>query len=122
MSTPGSSSSRSALALGVLGLTAPAFALTTSSNNNFVLVEGLALAVFPVLGLLAVVGALIGRRAVVAVAGAGYAAAALIQLVQLGLDTNWLDGSASTFALLLALAVGLLITGLLPEDNTTDRA
>ena len=122
MNAPRTSSGRSAVALGALGMVAPAFALTTSSNNNFVLVEGLALLVFPVLGLIAAVGGLTGRRAIVAAAGAGYAVTALIQLVQLGLDTNWLDGNASTFSLLLALAVGLLITGLLPEDTTTHRA
>ena len=121
MNAPRSPSSRLAVGLGVLGLVAPAFALTTSSNNNFVLVQGLALLVFPVLGLVAAVGGLIARRAAVAVAGAGYALAALIQLVELGLDTNRLDGSASTFALLLALAVGLLITGMLPEDDTAAR-
>lgn len=122
MNTLRSSSARAALALGVIGLVAPAFALNTSSNNNFVLVQGSALLVFPVLGLVAVVGGLTGRRAIVAAAGGGYAVAALIQLVQLGMDTNWLDGSASTFALLLALAVGLLIAASLRDDTTTVHA
>jgi hypothetical protein len=109
------------LALGTLGLLAPLFALSTSSNNNFVVVQGLALAVFPLLGLVAVVGALTRRRVVIAVAGAGYALAALVQLAQLGRDANWLGGSGSTFSLLLALAVGLLLTAALFDDTPTGR-
>jgi hypothetical protein len=105
------------LALGTLGVLAPVFALSTSSNNNFVAVQGLALAVFPVLGLVAIVGGLTRRRVVIAVAGAGYALAALVQLVQFGRDTNWLGGSGSTFSLLLALAVGLLLMAGLFDDH-----
>ena len=117
MKMAGSPSTRPALALGALGVIAPAFALTTSSNNNFVLVQGLAIAVFVVLGLVAIVGGLTGLRAVIAAAGAAYGVAALVQLVQLGRSTNWLDGNASTFALLLAFAVGLLITAWLSGDS-----
>lgn len=123
MRTPASipSFARAAVALGVLGLVTPGFALSTSSNNNFVLVQGLALVVFPVLGLIAIVGGLIGQRALIAAAGSAYGIAALVQLVQLGRSTNWLDGNASTFSLLLALAVGLLFTGALSDVTSTDR-
>jgi hypothetical protein len=110
---------RAALALGILGLVTPVFALSTSSNNNFVLVQSLALVMFPLLGLVAVVGALTRQRAVIAAAGAAYGVAALVQLVQLGRETNWLGGNGSTFALLLALAVGLLITSALSDDKST---
>ena len=115
------SPARAALALGALGVLTPAFALSTSSNNNFVLVQGPALAAFPVFGLIAVLGGIMGRRAVIAAAGAAYGVAALVQLVQLGRSTNWLEGNASTFSLLLALAVGLLITGALSGHTTIDH-
>lgn len=118
---PITSPAKGALALGALGLVAPAFALSTSSNNNFALVQGLALVVFPLLGMVAVVGALAGQRVIIAAAGAAYGVAALVQLVQLGRSTNWLDGNASTFSLLLALAVGLSTTSALLSDTMTDR-
>ncbi len=109
----GSPRDRAALALGLVGVVSPVFALTTSSNNNFVLVQNLALLVFPALGLVAIAGALTRRRALITTAGGGFALVALVQLFQLGRETNWLDGNGSTFAVLLALAVGLLVTSTL---------
>ncbi len=106
---------RAAMALGVAGVVSLGFSLTTSSNNNFVLVEGLGLLVFPVLGAVAVVGGAIGQRGVVLAAGAAYVAAALIQLAQFGRSPNWLDGNGSTFALLLSLGIGLLVVGFAPR-------
>ena len=102
---------RAAVLLGAVGLLSPAFALSTSSNNNFVTVQNGGLVVLVVLGALAVVGGTTDRMPLVLVAGLGFAAAALLQLVQLGRSTNWLDGSGSTFSLLLALAVGLVTVG-----------
>ncbi|MDQ3484487.1 MAG: hypothetical protein M3445_03620 [Actinomycetota bacterium] len=100
---------QAALALGLVGLISPLFALSTSSNNNFVLVEDLALLVFPALGLIAVAGALTARRTLILVSGVGFALAALLQLIQFGRATNWLGGNGSTFSLFMALAVGLMI-------------
>ncbi len=105
-------SGRATLALGVVGVISPAFALTTSSNNNFVLVQGLGLVVFPVLGLVAVLGVALAKRLIVILAGAGFALAALVQLAQFGRSPNWLDGNGSTFSLLMALGIGLLATAL----------
>ena len=99
---------RAALALGAFGVLSPVFALTTSSNNNFVLMKPAAIFVLPVLGLLTIVGVLLENRIVIMTAGAGFAVAALLQLVQFGHATNWLGGNGSTFSLLLALGVGLL--------------
>jgi hypothetical protein len=115
-------SGRAALALGVVGVISPAFALTTSSNNNFVLVQGLGLVVFPVLGLVAVLGVALAKRLIVILAGAGFALAALVQLAQFGRSPNWLDGNGSTFSLLMALGIGLLATALTPSVPSADES
>lgn len=104
---------QAALTLGLVGLISPLFALSTSSNNNFVLVRDLGLLVFPVLGLIAVAGALTMRSILILVSGAGFAVAALLQLIQFGHATNWLGGSGSTFSLFMALGIGLLVAGTL---------
>jgi len=110
---------QAATTLGVAGVASLVFSATTSSNNNFVTMQGAGLIVFPVLGLCAVVGGITGRRILVRLAGAGYGAAAILQLAQFGRSTNWIDGSGSTFALLLALAIGLLVVGFAPRETHT---
>jgi hypothetical protein len=113
---------RAAMVLGVVGVVSIGFALTTSSNNNFVLVQGLGLILFPVLGAGAVIGGALGQRSIVLAAGAAYVASALIQLAQFGRPTNWIGGNGSTFALLLSLGIGLLVVGLAPRlAPSTDR-
>lgn len=111
---------RAALALGATGVASPIFALSTSSNNNFVLVQNAGLVVFPVLGLVAVLGVVLAHRLFVVLAGAGFAVAALIQLLQFGHSTNWIDGNGSTFSLLMALGIGLLTAGLTPSNPPDD--
>ncbi len=103
--------------LGAAGMGSLVFSLATSSNNNFVKVQGAGLVVFPVLGACALAGGLLGLRILVRLAGAGYLAAAALQLAQFGRSTNWLDGLGSTYALLLALAIGLLVVGFAPRDD-----
>lgn len=113
---------RAALALGGAGIISTVFALSTSSNNNFVLVQNLGLVVFPVLGLVAILGVVLARRLFVVLAGAGFAVAASVQLLQFGRSTNWLDGNGSTFSLLMALGIGLLTVGLTPSSPRSDHA
>ncbi|MGI9155386.1 MAG: Rv1678 family membrane protein [Marmoricola sp.] len=115
---------RAALALGVGGVLSDVFWLSTSSNNNFVLVQGLALVVFPVLGAVGIAGGLSGRRTLVVAAGTGYVVAALIQLFQFGRSTNWLAGNGSTFVLFAAWGVGLLVVGCTarPDPPADDNA
>ncbi|MEJ7707053.1 MAG: hypothetical protein WKF82_07080 [Nocardioidaceae bacterium] len=110
---------QAAMTLGLAGIASLVFSLTTSSNNNFVLVQGPGLLIFPLLGLCALVGGAIGVRMVVRLAGAAYAAAAILQLAQFGRSTNWIQGNGSTFALLLALGVGLLVVGFTPRRDTS---
>lgn len=108
---------QAAAALGAAGIASLVFSLATSSNNNFVKVQGAALVVFPVLGACALVGGLMGLRILVRLAGAAYLAAAILQLAQFGRSTNWLDGLGSTYALLLALGIGLLVVGFAPRAD-----
>ncbi len=108
---------RAVVALGLTGIVSSIFALTTSSNNNFVLVQVSGLLVLPLLGACAVIGGAISQRVVVIFAGASYVAAALLQLLQLGRATNWIDGNGSTFALLFSLGIGLLVVGLAPRHT-----
>lgn len=110
MRIPESPRDQAALALGLLALISPVFALTTSSNNNFVKMEGISILLFPLVGLLAIAGALTARAVLATAAGAIFGLMALLQLAQFGRDTNWLGGSGNTFSLLLALSVGLLLT------------
>lgn len=112
---------RAALALGVAGVISPVFALSTGSNNNFVLVQNAALVVLPVLGVGAVLGVVLARRLLVILAGAGFAGAALLQLIQFGRATNWLEGNGSTFSLLMALGIGLLTVGLASSIPPSDK-
>jgi len=104
---------RAAIALGVAGVVSPLYAVATS----FARIQGAALAVIPALGICAIVGGLLSRWVVVVAAGAVFAALAVLQLAQLGRTSNWLDGDASTFAILLALAAGLLAVGLTSRTN-----
>lgn len=113
--------SRAAVGLGAAGIVSPVFALSTSSNNNFVLVQGVGLVVLVVLGLLAVAGGLLERPLLVRLAGGAYAVAAILQLVQFGRTTNWLGGNGSTFALMASLATGLLVVGLQPTTRARER-
>lgn len=107
---------RAAAGIGVAGILSVLFHFGTTGDYNFVTMTGASLVVFPLLGLVAVVGALRARRSLVIAAGAGYAVAALVQLIQFGHATNWLSGSGSTYAALLSLAIGLLVVGLAPRD------
>lgn len=108
---------RAALTLGAVGVVSPVFALSTSPNNNFVLVRDASLVVLVILGACAVIGGATALRPLVLVAGAGYAVATVLQLVQFGRSTNWLNGNGSTFALLLGLAVGLLVVRLSSREH-----
>lgn len=111
---------RAATWLGVAGVVAAVFTLT-SGLWKAVEIRGSAIPVTIALGLLAVAGARLGNRVPVLVAGAGYLAAAALQLVQAGRDTNWLGGNGSTFSLFLGLGVGLLAVALAPTlDSDPD--
>ncbi|MGY2746457.1 hypothetical protein ACVWZ8_003574 [Arthrobacter sp. UYCu723] len=59
------------------------------------------------------------RVGVLAVAsGAGFVAAALLQLLQAGQSVNWLAGDGSTVALMGGLGIGLLAVTLTPRPSS----
>lgn len=106
---------RAAFVLGIGALACSVFAIAPGSQRNkadFVQLQDLGLTVLLVLGAIAAVGGLIGNRLIVIVAGAGFAAAAVVQLVQWGHATNWLAGDGSTASLLGGFGIGLLAVGL----------
>ncbi len=112
---------RAAMTLGLAGVASPLFALSTSSNNNFVLIQGAGLFVVAVIGACAVLGAVMGIRVLVLAAGVLYLVAALLQLAQFGRSTNWLDGGGSLFALMLGLGIGLLALVLARDRSEPNR-
>lgn len=110
---------RFAAALGLLGLVSPLFGLSSSARTNFVLVQGAGAVVLVLIGGVALAGALLRRGPVLVIAGAAALVAAVLQLIQFGRSTNWLEGNGSTFSLLLGLGVGLLVCGLTRTEDTT---
>ncbi len=103
-----------AVALGVAGIACCLFTLPSETQYRLVRVEGAGLVALLLLSVLAVAGGRTHRRPLIVVAGAGFAAAAVLQLVQFGRGTNWLSGDGSTFSLFLGLGAGLLTLGLVP--------
>jgi hypothetical protein len=103
---------RAALVLGVGALACGVFALTDAVQYRFVRLDGPSLPTLLVLAIVAIAGGWLGHRLLVVAAGAGFLAAAVLQLIQLGGQPNWLRGDGSTFSLFLGLGVGLLVVGL----------
>lgn len=109
---------RAAFVLGVGAAATSVFAFIDPIQYRLVRLHGPGLATLLALAVLAIAGALLNRRGLVAVAGAGFLAAAGLQLVQLGGATNWLRGDGSTFSLFLGVGVGLLVLGLVRAPAT----
>lgn len=105
---------RAALILGVAAMVSSVFALSPGAPESvdFVHVRAPGGVILLVLGLLAVLGSRIHRAPLVILAGSGLAAAAVLQLVLLGLQPNWLGGDGSTLSLTGGLGLGLLAVGL----------
>jgi len=117
---------RAALVLGLGALASWVLALVDlvdpadPTQYQLVRLHWPAWAVLLVLGVLAVAGGRLGRRGLVAAAGAGFGLAAVVQLVQLGRGTNWLHGDGSTMSLFLGFGIGLLVLGLTPIPDVPD--
>jgi hypothetical protein len=110
---------RASVALGLAAMAGAGFYFVQRGDLSLVRIGNLAaVAVLLGFGVLAVLGGWLRRRLLTVAAGAGFAVAAVVQLVQLGRDTNWFGGTGSTFSFWLGLAVGLLAVGLAPQ--TTD--
>ena len=113
---------RAAFVLGLGAAASGVFALADPIQYRLVRLHGLGLVVLLALAVLALAGARLGRRALVAASGAGFLLAALVQLIQLGGGTNWLRGDGSTFSLFLGFGIGLLVVGLTPIPDVSDPA
>lgn len=111
---------RAGLVLGVATMASSVFVLTTGGPApiDVAHLRPAGVIVLAVLGLVAVVGAAIGRPPLVWVAGIALAAAAVVQLVQLGGTTNWL-GNGSVVALMGGLGLGLITVGLIATIRRT---
>lgn len=105
---------RAALALGATSVASTVFAVV-HGDLGFLRLSGPGVAVALALGALAASGGWLRRGVIAAVAGAGFLAAALVQLVGWTTGTATLDGDGSTISLWLGLGVGLLTVALAPR-------
>lgn len=101
---------RAVLVLGAAAVLSCVFALTTggAAPVDLVHVGGPEVVLLLVLGTVAVIGGVTRRLLLAGVAGAGLTLAAVLQLAQLGRQTNWLGGNGSTMSLMGGLGLGLL--------------
>lgn len=116
MTVERSSLDRAVLALGLLAFAAAATTMGRGELDPF-RVRGWGLVVTLGLGLLALVAGWFAWRLLALAVGAGFLAAAGVQIIQLGgeagaVEHGVLDGNAATFALWLGLGVGLAVLGL----------
>ncbi|MBA3338947.1 MAG: hypothetical protein H0T54_04230 [Geodermatophilaceae bacterium] len=96
---------------GLSAAAAVSIVLILAPSNDAVQIAKVGPLVAVVLLVVAVVGVLgarTGQAALYLAAGGLAVAAGLLQLVQFGRSTNWLDGNGSTASLLAGLGVGFL--------------
>lgn len=98
---------RATVALGAASL-ASLGSLALSGDLRFAVVEGPAIGVAVVLGVLAVVAGLAAVPWLAVAVGVAFVAAAVLQVVLVALRETLLGGNTSTSALWLGLGVGLL--------------
>lgn len=111
---------RASLVLGIAAVASCVFALTAGAGEtiNLIHVRGASTAVLALLGILSIVA---GARKVPAlglVAGIGFLASAVLQLVQLGQPLNLLGGDGSTMSLFGGLGIGLVSVWLVGRAST----
>lgn len=119
-----SSLDRVAVVLGAASVVSAAL-VVVRGDFEFVRVRGGGVVVALVLGAVAIAAGWTARPMLALVAGAGFLAAAVVQLVGWATSNNWLGGDGSTISLWLGLGIGLLATGLAPriwpEGHDTER-
>jgi hypothetical protein len=114
---------RAAVVLGVGAAASPLLGIAGRPPLKLIAFGIGAVLVALLLGALAVAGGLLSKRALVVLAGAGFAAAAVLLVVTQSLGiSNALGGDGSTFGVFLAFAVGLLAVGLarVPVTESTN--
>jgi hypothetical protein len=115
---------RAAVVLGVGAAASPLLGIAGQPPLKLIAFGIGAALVALLLGALAVAGGLLSKRALVVLAGAGFAAAAVLLVVTQSLGiSNALGGDGSTFGVFLAFAVGLLAVGLaqVPVTESTNH-
>lgn len=110
---------RAALVLGLASIASLVFVIEGLDEFRFMTISGPAIAVALVLGALAVAAGLTGFRVLALLAGLGFAAAALLQLIATANRSDWLGANLSAMSFWLGLAIGLLLIGAAPK--TTPR-
>jgi hypothetical protein len=100
-------------------ITLPLFVLTERAElTRFARVTGPAVAVILIVTALGIVATWRLQQLLGWLAAGVAGAAALLQLVQAGRDTNFLDGNGSTFSLLLGLAIGWAVVASVTAELT----
>ncbi|MEC5179353.1 Rv1678 family membrane protein [Arthrobacter sp. CG_A4] len=107
------------LTLGGAALLGSAFTFSSGgpAQIEFIHIRGAGLVLLLILGVAAVVAGILRVRGLAVVSGAGFVAAALLQLLQADRSVNWLDGDGSTVALMGGLGIGLLAVTLTPRPS-----
>lgn len=111
---------RAAVALGIASIASVVFAFEGLDDFRFMTVSGASIAVALGLGALAVAAGATGSRLLSVLAGLGFGAAALLQLIATATGADWLGGNLSTMSFWIGLAAGLLISGVAPRQPITD--
>lgn len=108
------------LALGGAAVLSSAFTFSSGGPApiEFIHIRGAGLVLILILGVAAVTAGILRVRLLAIVAGAGFVAAALLQLLQADQSVNWLDGDGSTVALMGGLGIGLLAVTLTPRPSS----
>ncbi|MGR8009179.1 Rv1678 family membrane protein [Streptomyces hypolithicus] len=119
MKAPRSAIARTAVGLGLGAAASVVLGIADAPPWRIVTLGGTGMLAVLILACLTVAAGLLGVRALIVLAGTGFLAATVLQLVQIGwTDANLLGGDGSTVALLLGFAVGLLALGLAPAPRS----
>lgn len=113
---------RAALVLGLASIVSLVFVIEGLDEFRFMTISGPAIAVALVLGALAVAAGLTGLRVLALLAGLGFAAAALLQLIATANRSDWLGADLSAVSFWLGLAMGLLLIGAAPKATPSRTA
>jgi hypothetical protein len=108
-----------AIGLGIGAAASPLLDIAEQPPLRLITFGAVGVVVTLVLAAAAIAGGYLRLRPLVLLAGAGFLAAAVTQVVQASLGgTNTLGGDGSTVGLHLGFAVGLLAVGLTPNPQT----
>lgn len=113
---------RAATVLGLASIASLVFVWEGLDEFRFMTISGSAIAVALVLGALAVAAGFLGRRALALLAGLGFAAAALLQLIATANGEDWLGADLSAMSFWLGLAIGLVLVGSAPRITAGTNA